>query len=251
MGFFKCVNQGFGKAPGEAIGNCNYIPITYISLNELRKNAADNLQPIPEYIEKAFHPLAAVLSRNNSKVINTFLFAIREMIRNIEEHSNAPGVWFVGQYWPSYELVEIAILDEGIGIYKSLMDSGYYRFNDTEEALLMSLQPGISRSFKGKQKGRSIYENSGYGLFMTSQICSNGGSFSICSSGNALIIKDSKTVIKKVAFCGTAIQLQLREKELLKIPNILIEISKKGSALSRKYDGFKIPSKSSLLESLT
>lgn len=29
-------------------------------------------------------------------------------------------MWICGQYWPSFELAEIAIANEGIGIYKSI-----------------------------------------------------------------------------------------------------------------------------------
>jgi hypothetical protein len=250
MGYFQCVNQEYGKRPGEAFGCCNYVPITYISLKELRDASAERFLLVPEYIEELFHPLATVLSRQDPRVEKIFLYAIREMVRNIEEHSQADGVWFAGQYWPSYGLVEIAILDEGIGIYNSLSESGFYHFQDEEEAILMSLQPGISKAFRGKQHSDGIFDNSGYGLFMTSQVCGYGGCFTVCSSHKSLTIRNNNVTITDVAFQGTAIQMQLRVKELAKIPNLLIEISKKGTSLSKRYDGFKEPSRSSLLESL-
>ena len=41
------------------------------------------------------------------------------------------------QYWPTYELAEIAILDEGIGIYNSLVQNAAHKeyITNNQEAL--------------------------------------------------------------------------------------------------------------------
>jgi hypothetical protein len=44
MGYFKYISEDidYGKSPGEAFGNSNYIPITNISLKELQTDALKN-----------------------------------------------------------------------------------------------------------------------------------------------------------------------------------------------------------------
>lgn len=251
MGFFQSMHLNYGIKLGEIEPHKNYIPISYKKIDELREEAGSKNILIPQYIEEYFSPLASVLARNNIKTYKIFLYAIREIIRNIEEHSESNEIWYTGQFWPSYELVEISILDEGIGIRKSLNNNGYYKFDYDETALLMSLQPGISKAFKGKQKENNIYDNSGYGLFMTSQLCKYGGYFTICSSNKSITLKNGMCIIRNVNFSGTAIQMHMRVPFIDKAEDILKNISIHGVELSKKYDGFKKPSKSSLLQSLT
>ena len=41
MGFFKAFGLDFGKSPGEASGNSNYMPITIIDCKQLEKEALE------------------------------------------------------------------------------------------------------------------------------------------------------------------------------------------------------------------
>lgn len=251
MGYFQCVNQDFGKLPGEATGNKNYVPITYISVDSLRKEAGNRNLMVPEHIEREFRPLAVVLSRGYVTVTKLLIFAIREMVRNIEEHSNAQGVWFAGQYWPTYDLVEIAILDEGRGIARSLRSGKYYTPEDDMEALALALRPGVSRSFTGKQRSLDVYDNSGFGLYMTSQLCGRAGSFTISSGAHALTIRGGKVRVRETSIRGTALQMQLRVSILKELNNILPEIGKSGTRLAKECRGFRSASLSSLLADLS
>lgn len=250
MGYFQSVFQNFGNHPGEAWGSSTYLPITILNLNEIRTEAGKKGEPIPEQIEKVCKPLADVLTQNNSKITSILTYALREIIRNTEEHSEVSQIWYASQYWLKYDLVELALYDEGIGIYQSLTKTGYYNFESEYHANLMALQPGISKAFIGKQKKMGPYDNSGYGLYMTSQLCSYSGRFVLASGNNAIILENGKIRKIPTRIKGTAIQLKLRLKSLSKIPNILTEISKKGSEFSKTNKGFQKASLSSLLQVL-
>lgn len=124
MGFFKYVSEslGIGKMPGEANGSTDYIPITPIEVEELQKAeiSQGNYMVMGDLIEKEAGRLARVVDRGNSELHKLLTYLIREILRNTPEHAGTNTMWVCGQYWPSYELAEIAIADEGIGIYDSI-----------------------------------------------------------------------------------------------------------------------------------
>ena len=187
MGFFKYISPSieFGKGPGEATGSSNYIPITTIAVEELREDAYSNgnYLSVGDLLEiKAGH-LAKIVDRGNLELHKLLTYLIREILRNTPEHAKSNKIWVCGQYWPSFELAEIAIMDEGIGIYNSITQNiahkEYIRTNAA--ALRWSLKAGISESFRpsSKQKSNDEWANSGFGLYMVSQICKelNGWQF--------------------------------------------------------------------------
>ncbi len=66
-------------------------------------------------------------------------------------------------------------------------------------------------AFKGtRQKRNDAWANSGYGLFMTSQLCQRGSSFVIESGKTLLQIQDDKTVDQEIDYPGTAIRLRFK-----------------------------------------
>jgi nitrate/nitrite-specific signal transduction histidine kinase len=48
------------------------------------------------------------------------VYSLAEILRNFLEHSQAQELWYAAQYWQSRNWVELATLDEGIGIRRSL-----------------------------------------------------------------------------------------------------------------------------------
>lgn len=109
--------------PGEANGSNNYIPITPIVIDELQKEEIQrgNYMVLGDVVEKESGRLARIVDRGNGELHKLLTYLIREIIRNTPEHAETDTVWVCGQYWPSYELAEIAIADEGIGIYNSII----------------------------------------------------------------------------------------------------------------------------------
>lgn len=63
-------------------------------------------------------------------------------------------MWICGQYWPLDDLAEIAIIDDGIGIYRSMIKNKAHRecIKTNLSAIEMALKAGISESFSLHQK---------------------------------------------------------------------------------------------------
>ena len=218
MGYFKYISPKikFGKLPGEAIGNRNYIPITEINNNELMAESAKlgEYRLMGEVIEVESARLAKIISRDCVELHKLLTYLLRELIRNTPEHSETNSVWVCGQHWPTYQIAEIAVLDEGIGVYNSIIKNKHHRkyISNNQEALKWAIKPGISQALipSMKQKSSDPWSNSGYGLYMTSQITGSlAGEFCIASNDNFLRIDVDDLLEGSTSIRGTAIRLRV------------------------------------------
>lgn len=237
MGFFKYVSTslGIGKMPGEANGSQNYIPITPIVVDELQKSEYQkgNYMILGDLIEMEAGRLARIVDRGNKELHKLLTFLIREILRNTPEHAKTNTMWVCGQYWPSFELAEIAIMDEGIGIYNSITQNAAHRayITDNSTALQWALKAGISEAFKPsmKQKNNDEWANSGFGLYMVSEICSHlNGSFCIISYDDYVLIDNHGIKSGKTSFEGTAIRMRVPSKKIESAQAIISQISMQG-----------------------
>ena len=190
MGFFRAAGFEFGNEVGEARGSARYLPIR--SLTRAQLSVESGAQPSAELgdlIQVHADDIAEMISRDSgrkSDFFNVLSYSVREMIRNVFEHSGADKVFYCAQYWPAKEKVEVCLLDRGIGIRQSLGTNPNFRYKTDKEAVEMSLWPGVS----GKTHLRPVSENwanSGYGLYMTSRLSRHGGNFTM-ASGDACIV---------------------------------------------------------------
>ena len=255
MRFFRACGIDKGEPIHTIKYKNSYICITRWDVSELRNESCKNLERMQETIENRSKNMAKILSQHNVEFGSWLVFVLREMIRNIPEHSKADSIWYCAQYWSTYDLVELAILDEGIGIYNSLC-SNYSlkkKINDDYDALKLALQPGISRTF---QPGTDTYsdddwKNSGFGLYMVSQLCVElKGSFIIASGNDAIRLSKQNNSLVEHRFDtnieGTAIQIRISPSEIYNYKNIASQILKQGEALVRNNEqAIKSASKSS------
>ena len=152
MGFFKYIspNINFGKMPGESQGSSNYIPITPIHVDKLYQaeiEKPNQMLVIGEVIEKEASRLSQIVDRGENHELHYLLtFLIREIIRNTIEHAKCSTVWICGQFWPSFQIAEIALLDQGIGIYNSIKKNSFYKkyIIGNKAALEWTVKAGIS-----------------------------------------------------------------------------------------------------------
>lgn len=77
-------------------------------------------------------------------VFDVIQYSIREILRNSAEHNEGESVSILAQYWPTKDLAEIVIIDDGIGVPHSLYGNGYVECANSREALKFALLPGIS-----------------------------------------------------------------------------------------------------------
>ena len=116
MRFYRFVGMDKGQPMDLNYGNQNYQPISDLCLADLIKESRDKSVPVGEIITNTSRKLAGVISQGDNKMKETMTFCLREIIRNIPEHSWSSNGWYCAQYWPSYDLVELAIIDDGRGI---------------------------------------------------------------------------------------------------------------------------------------
>lgn len=234
MGFFQSFGLCFGKDPGEAPGGTQYIPVTVLELTEVEREAADEYRDPREIIERRSEALASILTREEGGDLqDTLSYSLREIFRNVLEHSKAKQLWYAAQYWPEKDTVELCILDEGIGVRESLAKNPHITVHHDHDAIRLALLPGISGiAFKGARQESDPWRNSGYGLFMTSQLCGYGGSFMICSGTQGLVLDSGRQSVYPINFPGTALRLEIFAPAVRRLSKVLEELREKGRAIA-------------------
>jgi hypothetical protein len=244
MGFFRACGIEFGKEPGAAAGSERYVSITRNGVNTLRQESRESGRPIGELVEEEARTLAQILSQTRTgPVFDTLTFALREIMRNTFEHSRAPGVEYCAQYWPSIDRVEIAVLDRGIGIYKSLLRNETLKISSEKHALNMALLPGISCNVPLQGEVTitgNVWQNSGFGLFMTQRMCRLGGEFLIGSGEFARVLKGDYSRYVNFGFGGTAVRLVLKPSSIGNLNAALSQFEREAKSIARE-NNIRIP----------
>ncbi len=150
---------------------------------------------------------------------DTIYYVLNELMRNVIQHSEDPDGGLLiaqkmrsGYYGDSKPCIQITVVDNGIGILKSLQT--FHKIETADVALLNSIKPHFSGAFPEEQIGGTDV-NAGLGLFMISEIAKElGGYMAICSSGKLLSIKGNDdenniTEMKDALFDGTFVVFEI------------------------------------------
>ncbi|GAB1308558.1 hypothetical protein KH5_12410 [Urechidicola sp. KH5] len=243
MGFFQAFGMNFGKRPGEAKGSSTYIPINIYNTREIKQDARELMINPAELLESRAKEISNVLTRSEKGDLNEVLtYCLREIFRNVIEHSHAEQFGFCAQYRPSLNRVSFSIIDRGIGLKESLSDNPTLELNNDEDAIRAALRPATSgKVYKGqKRKPKGEWANSGYGLFMTSNICKRGGGFFMASGELGYYTSENKERLLETPFKGTALNLALDTNRIKDLQTMLREIDNANLKYKSK------PSKSSM-----
>jgi len=243
MGFFQAFGVNFGKKPGEAKGSSTYIPINIYNTQDIKKDARELMINPAELLESKAKEISNILTRSESGDLNEVLtYCLREIFRNVIEHSHSEQFGFCAQYRPSLNRVSFSIIDRGIGLKESLENNPTLNLNNDEDAIRAALKPATSgKVYKGqKNKPKGEWANSGYGLFMTSNICKRGGGFFIASGDFGYYTSENKERILETPFKGTALNLALDTNRIKNLYTMLREIDNNDIKSKSK------PSKSSM-----
>lgn len=242
MGFFDSLGGDFGKTMGEASGDRNYLPISIINVSQFIKNSGSH--NVRDSIDSETKRLAYVLIRTNKGIVFDLVqYSLREIIRNVFEHSGSKICMYCAQYWPSKNRVQICIVDDGSGIHSSLTFNPKFKDLSERDAVHFSLLPGVSGNFRDLRlgEGDSIWRNSGYGLYMTSRMCRNNGGFRIISSNHAIaLVKGQKTISKAENFRGTMITMDLIVESQTDLSKRLEEYAAEGKMIARDIQGANV-----------
>ena len=254
MGFFQAAGFTQGKAPGEAPGSSSYIPLTKLNIREMHQAVIKNGEYIEQgdLIERKSDELAIVLAQGNRELQKLFRYLIREAIRNVPEHAGTNEAWICGQYWHNRDKAEIAILDEGIGVYESLKQNRIHReyITTNEEALCWAIKPGISVAFNPArgQRSQDAWANSGYGLFMISEICkATNGWLTFVSGDDCLRVYPNGTGLYGAHFKGTALGIRIKPSCVSEYQALIDTVRKSGEdtakAIKTSFKEASTPSK--------
>ena len=228
IGFFEFIGHRLGKKPGEALGGSTYVPIRVVDAATLENLRTQSAEPAGRTVSKVSGQLAEVLTRKNQFKINApIAYCFREIMRNVFEHAATNHCLVCAQRWTN-GTVEIAIIDRGRGILESLRER--YDHKDADEALRAAIRPGISRSAPNKDDDE--WANSGFGLFVLSEIGKSLGSFTIISRGASLKAKNSELSLSERSFPGTAIQLRMTKPKGCNFQEYIEKIIAEGERLA-------------------
>ncbi|WP_418135215.1 ATP-binding protein [Psychromonas sp. GE-S-Ul-11] len=206
MGFFDFIGMGEGNEIGAASGSMTYLPITKIE-KPIVDLKTQNVQKWYEEIISQTRRFANLLSgtHEDSEENKLYHYALREIVRNVFEHSSTDECFLCGQRWANGR-VEVAVIDEGIGIPSSLKRS--FQIKSEIEALRMAIKPGVSSTTQIEESD-NVYGNSGFGLYVLEQLVSSFGWFML-GSGNAKLVSQGKVIKEqRLNFDGTYIGLRL------------------------------------------
>lgn len=222
IGFFDYIGLKVGKQTGEATGSNRYAPITLIRQNELRSSSKGG--SIQQAIEARSNQLASVLFPHISEQI-LVSYCLREVIRNVFEHAETDVCTVMAQRYTNGR-AEITVLDSGIGVYGSLSKS--HSFDNVDQALHAAIKPGISRVTNDERKNR--WSNSGFGLYVLSELGAKWGEFVIASNRRYLQISPAQplSIGGPIEFEGTSIKLVINPGQAEYFPNMLEKIVKQG-----------------------
>ena len=236
MGFYKSFGLDHGNEPGEAPGSTRYLPMTRLRVRALENQAQEEYVPVGEIIEAETSRISGILTqRREGDLLETLTYSLREIFRNVVEHSQSNHIWYAAQYWPTRHKVELAVLDEGVGISRSLARNPIHQIGCDEHALYLALQPGISgvRAARGRFAD-NVWRNTGYGLFMTSSLCKNGGDFIICSNTRGIHSNSQTSEIIESNFDGTALRMVIDTSRVESLDRSLDTLRRNGEAIARE-----------------
>lgn len=239
IGFFDFILMGCGKQIGEARGSSTYLPITRIKKPEF----AEGEQALDKWYEdimSAVRGLAKVVSGTleDTQENRLYNYAFREIIRNVFEHSGADECYVCGQRWWNGQ-VEITVVDEGVGIAQSLRES--QGCLSDAESLQLAIKPGVSRTSNLAQV-ENRFDNSGFGLFVLSELASSFGWYVLGSSTARIVGHGQNLDVEELNFNGTyfGMRLQRAPSQFSSLLDDIIDAGEKeaeASGITRKASG--------------
>lgn len=233
FGFFRNIGIDFGTENNGMRGK--YIPITEIKLQVLLEEAHEKKVAFQEIIEKKSEQIVRIILPNEfyeNQENQLLSYSLREIIRNCFEHGLAKSCYVMGQRWEN-GYAELAILDLGVGIKNAL--SKKIEIASTKKALQSAILPGVS---SGNTESNDYYANSGFGLFVTSELCKRYGKFALCSSEGMLKIQKGKSdSYLETPPVGTLVRLRMKIPNGEYFPNVKQKIISEGENLAKSVEG--------------
>lgn len=220
----------------------NMLAIRKITLSEFR-GVGVSPQVSHEAIENQSGVLAKHLTMSETgSIYDTVQFSLREVIRNIFEHSCSENLMYAATYHPTSKIAEICVSDTGQGIHSALTFNKKFSHLNPKQALEWACLPGVSGnpSVHEYEGSSSPWKNSGYGLYMMNRLCRNQGDFLLISNKTALYMQRNKNVFIIPENIGTTVRLHLNLGMVSELKTELARYAEEGREISKGIKGASI-----------
>lgn len=251
MGFFSLCGFKHGKELGVAWGGINYIAITELKRTDFYEKPTDKWEELPDLIQRHADRAAGLLTRGDDTfrpLYDALSYSIREIFRNVFEHSESNSLYFAAQYWPRSRKAEFAVADHGVGIRRALGENPNFRYKTDKQAIEWALLPSVSGKTHLPRKSTTWF-NSGYGLYMTQRLARNGGNFLMASGNDAIYLAPKTKYNFQAQYPGTILKVNLSMDSIGSVQDRLSQYRKEGHEEAKRIagSGNRPPSAMSLL----
>ncbi|MRU14946.1 DUF1998 domain-containing protein [Roseovarius sp. A21] len=242
VGFFK--HCGIEVPRRQASGGENYLPLQAVDLGKWRSDAKKSSLSFGELANQRVGRMARLIARDTrGNLFDLMKYCLREIVRNALEHGDGDTMWITGQYWPARDTVELSIFDNGIGILRSLQrNEKFSNIGDDLKALRLAVLPSTSGVHKqessnaaGPETTDDTWNNSGFGLYVTSQLARRKGHFVIGSGSKFLRIGSHRYEKGDFSLSGTYVSMNFSVAELQRAAAEVGTIVKKGESIAQRY----------------
>lgn len=139
--------------------------------------------------EKITNKVIGQSNMTNDKLTSLFSYVVRELIRNIFDHSESEYFYYGSQYLPNKKIVELVISDRGVGLKNTIpfdTEEKWFDLDTTENAIKKAFTPGITAASNHSYAPQD-YWNSGFGLAMVKSLVSAAdGTLCLATSDKAI-----------------------------------------------------------------
>lgn len=240
LGFASNIGILTDDCAARALGGRNYLPISTMRRADLLADSLVSGGALGDAIAKRCQDIALVVSQSISEGLRDAIANIFcEIFRNTFEHARCDSAGYCVQYWPTLKRVEICVADAGRGVAASLADNPHIDAGSNAEALQFALMPGISstawrlKNLKAHQK--TVWDNSGHGLFFAHSLFGKLGHFTL-ASGDAYIdfCEGQFRGVAPCAINGTLVSMSMSLAEPRKVEDVLHELRNTAFSIKEK-----------------
>lgn len=241
MGFYQCC--GLDVPRHDAPGNGNYLPLKSVDLVAWRQAAVERNLSFGELADQRVGRMAYLIARaDRGDLFDLIKYCLREVVRNALEHGEGDALWIAGQYWPQNHEVELSIFDNGIGVWRGIVQNEKFAgISNDRDAIRLAIMPSTSgkKMYGEGAPGRaevaeSKWENSGFGLYVTSRLARESGYFVIGSGENYRQLSGANIKTGTFGLSGTFISMHFDVEGLRRTAPRVNEIVDKGERIAKR-----------------
>lgn len=210
-----------------------YYPLHAINLDNFKNDSLYTQGEIDDLSNKLAHIITS--ETKDSDFFKYISFSINEIIRNILQHSDSNSLLVMAQKWGSKrKCLELSIMDLGNGIDATLGKLANQLDNTNITPLKLSLIPGASSQLTTYINDTA--ENSGFGLYMISELVKDYGDFFILSGNEGISITKENRKHFTTTTLGTIISIRIDLNKLENYQNKMDKLRGTGLDIREKFE---------------